>query len=438
MGGGGQSGSVAVASAVLLLLTLGVHGRQLKQEGKWDSMKFQDEFVRVEDGEFVVGKKGCGRKFPISGFNVWEVVEAASLPEGGPVELPGSGQLPELKSGKEFVNKVLDDAVDAGYTVVRAWAHGVTEEYQSMDASGNINEGVMAGLDYFMAEAYKRGLKVILSFTSNWTPAGGVDFYAEAVGKEHNDFFTDPGAKELYKKFVEQVVTRKNTITGVSYNEDPTVFGWNLINEPVCRGCEAGTIANWVNEMAPYVKGLDSNHLLTVGEEGYYSTSLPSVRYNPMHGVSDWPLEWTQDFLADHENDNIDFASFHAWPDNWNCMDCGPLSLEFFSRWISHHEENCKFLGKPCLLEEFGKENPQRDEYYRIAYDAVDASLREGGSLKGALFWQYYLEGQKATPGEIEEFGVAGPYGVYKSDSAFDIAKENAKITKELYTGSLC
>lgn len=35
----------------------------------------------------------------------------------------------------------------------------------------------------------------------------------------------------------------------------------------------AGTIANWVGEMAPYVKSLDSNHLLTAGEEGFYSTS---------------------------------------------------------------------------------------------------------------------------------------------------------------------
>jgi mannan endo-1,4-beta-mannosidase len=236
----------------------------LQQEGTWDSREFKDDFVRVEDGEFVIGENSA-RKFPISGFNIWEVVEAASLPEGGPVELPGSGQLPnDLKSGKEFVTKALDDAIDAGYTVVRAWAHGVTEEYQSMDARGNINERVMSGLDYFMAEAYKRGLKVILSFTSNWTPAGGVDFYAEAVGKEHNDFFSDPGAKELYKKFVEQVVTRKNTIRATSYSEDPTIFAWNLINEPVCRGCEAGTIARWVNEMAPYVKGLDSNHFLTV------------------------------------------------------------------------------------------------------------------------------------------------------------------------------
>lgn len=48
---------------------------------------------------------------------------------------------------------------------------------------------------------------------------------------------------------------------------------WDLINEPVCRDCAPGTIAGWVKEMAAYVKGLDSKHLLTVGEEGFYSAT---------------------------------------------------------------------------------------------------------------------------------------------------------------------
>lgn len=87
---------------------------------------------------------------------------------------------------------------------------------------------------------------------------------------------------------------------------------YDLINEPVCRDCAQGTIASWVKTMAAYIKSLDPNHLLTVGEEGFYSSSAASVPANPMHGESEWATTWAHDFVADHADPNIDFAAFHA------------------------------------------------------------------------------------------------------------------------------
>ena len=50
-------------------------------------------------------------------------------------------------------------------------------------------------------------------------------------------------------------------------------MAWNLLNEPVCRNCPDGAVNSWVKEMAGYVKGLDAGHLVTVGEEGFASTT---------------------------------------------------------------------------------------------------------------------------------------------------------------------
>lgn len=372
------------------------------------------------DQEFVLGS----RKFPISGFNVWEVVEAgtgANKPEGR------NG----FKAGQAYVDEVMEVAAKSGFTVVRIFAHGVTKNFPSMDAQGNINEKMMKGLDYVVNEAYKRGIKLILSFTSNWTPAGGVDFYAEAVGGTHNDFFTNEGAKNLYKKYMAAVLQRKNTLTGRTYSDEPTIMAFNLINEPVCRNCEYGVIARWVEEMAKYFKSLDKNHLLTVGEEGFYHLERSSIPANPSHGITSWPTEWRQDFIADHSFDTIDFTTFHAWPDNWADP---PLSAEFFQQWIDRHATDSAILGKPCILEEFGKEGGNRAEYFRVAYDSVKASLERGGSLKGAMFWQFYTKDQEA----LWDGGGPGPYGVYETDTAFQIAVQNARDTKDLYTDHIC
>ena len=72
--------------------------------------------------------------------------------------------------------------------------------------------------------------------------------------------------------------------------------------------------------MAPYVKTLDSNHLLTVGEDGFWSTTQSRILDNPIYQPdgTNWAPAAGQDFFADHLSPAIEFCAFHSWIDNWD------------------------------------------------------------------------------------------------------------------------
>jgi mannan endo-1,4-beta-mannosidase len=87
-------------------------------------------------------------------------------------------------------------------------------------------------------------LQLILAFTSNWTPTGGIPEYLKWAGATSPlQFYTEAPIKDMYKAFVQTVIARVNTINGRTYRDDPTIMAWNLINEPRCKGCPNGAWA---------------------------------------------------------------------------------------------------------------------------------------------------------------------------------------------------
>jgi mannan endo-1,4-beta-mannosidase len=46
----------------------------------------------------------------------------------------------------------------------------------------------------------------------------------------------------MYKNFLTALVTRVNTVTGVAYRDDPTIFAWELINEPRVSHDHSGNV----------------------------------------------------------------------------------------------------------------------------------------------------------------------------------------------------
>jgi mannan endo-1,4-beta-mannosidase len=60
----------------------------------------------------------------------------------------------------QLVRTILDEAAAAGFTVMRAFAHGVTPQHATLGPDGQPVEEMLRGLDYLLAEAGKRGIKV--------------------------------------------------------------------------------------------------------------------------------------------------------------------------------------------------------------------------------------------------------------------------------------
>lgn len=121
-------------------------------------------FIQVQNGQFV---NGCNY-FKIAGWNQWEVVEAAA----GAPSLSGAS-IPIGMTGPQLVRTLLQEGAKVGFNVMRTWAQSVDPQYALQPQPGVFSEAVFQGLDYLLDEARQAGIKLILAFVSNWTPAGG-------------------------------------------------------------------------------------------------------------------------------------------------------------------------------------------------------------------------------------------------------------------------
>ena len=102
-----------------------------------------------------------------------------------------------------------------------------------------------------------------------------------AQGVPSKQFFTHELTRNLYKRVVFYVLSRRNRITGRMYKDEPSIFGWELGNElfqPLCndlRPPHCGDLRSlsefpsvplaWTQEMASLIRSIDKNHLIIAG-----------------------------------------------------------------------------------------------------------------------------------------------------------------------------
>jgi len=338
-------------------------------------------FVKTEGLQFSVN----GNPLFVNGFNSYWLMTTATDP-----------------TQRNKVTSAFEQAAAHGLNVARTWAFN-DGQYRALQTSpGVYNEQVFQALDFVVSEANKHGIRLILSMVNDYVNFGGKAQYvqwARNAGQNLNsddDFFTNPTVKGYYKNHVKTVLTRVNSITGVAYKDDPTIFAWELMNEPRCQSDPSGrTIQGWIEEMATHVKSIDGNHLLEAGLEGFYGEYKKEI--NPGFSVG-------TDFITNNQITGLDFATVHSYPDIWLAGSDEEAQLSFLQSWIeSHLEDGRRILKKPVLFTEFGKSyrdpgfgTGERDNLLDMVYKHVYASARWGGAGGGAMFWQLMAEGMSS------------------------------------------
>jgi hypothetical protein len=230
---------------------------------------------------------------------------------------------------KEQIDRNMLEAKKLGATVLRTWGFNTENgnPHSFYNSDWTYNEEQFKEFDYVMVSAKRNGIKVIITLSNYWDDLGGIKKYTEHLGMSSKlKFFTEQSAKDLFKEYINKFTSRVNTYNNILYSEDPTIFAWDLMNEPRMdynddnsvdkslfdpNGTKLGA---WIKEMTTYTKTVDGNHMVTVGAEshGYKNPAAdnePWARTNEGYG---------DDPIAVLNQPDMDFLTFHPYPNaNW-------------------------------------------------------------------------------------------------------------------------
>ncbi|KAK4663105.1 hypothetical protein QC763_600490 [Podospora pseudopauciseta] len=291
------------------------------------------------------------------------------------------------------VDTTLDHIASSGLKILRVWGFndvnnqpsGNTVWFQRLASSGSqINTGPngLQRLDYLVRSAETRGIKLIIALVNYWDDFGGMKAYVNAFGGTKESWYTNARAQEQYKRYIQTVVSR--------YVNSPAIFAWELANEPRCKGCNTNVIFNWATQISDYIRSLDKDHLITLGDEGF---GLP--------GQTTYPYQYGEgtDFVKNLQIKNLDFGTFHMYPGHWG------VPTSFGPGWIKDHAAACRAAGKPCLLEEYGFESDRCN--VQKGWQQASRELSRDG-MSGDLFWQW---GDQLSTGQTHNDGFTIYYG---------------------------
>lgn len=388
--------------------------------------------------------------------------------DGSPFYYAGTNCYYLTFKSQEAVDSVFKDAEAMGLKVIRVWGNldvgvktgttdsegkpvftnnndgpgekdGIYFQYFDKDLGKPvINEGKdgLQKLDYALYQAEKHGIKLLITFTNYWDAFGGMGQYIKwaqelgITGLKKDDFYTNETLKGWYKDYVNGLLNHTNQYTGRKLKDEPSVFAWELANEPRCNTdaqCKDNILYNWAKEMSEYVKSVDPNHMVALGDEGFYNK--PYGYYNE-YTTSNYAFYGAEgvDFEKLMTIDTLDFGTPHLYLDQWGMKHTGTGQDDLL--WFKIHGETCAELGKPVILEEFGLTNRTiRDSEYEQWFEVLEGNVYETVEYAGTNYWMIasYIDG--ALYPDYDQYTVYGPEGTDTESTRQLIIKHAANMT---------
>lgn len=358
----------------------------------------QRSFVGVEGTQFIID----GEPYYFVGTNFWY---------GAYLGMEGAD------GDRDRLIRELDLLTDMGVTNLRILAaseaatHDTALKPAFQPAPGEVSEELMVGLDFLLDEMGKRDMRAVVFLSNFWEWSGGMSIYSDWYGGAPSvsplvtgdwdafmnlsaEFYKNEAAQKGFQEYITKVISRTNSISGVSYTNDPTIMSWQLANEPRPGAGDYGEAniqawVDWLHTTSAFIKNIAPKQLVSTGNEG----SMGSMA-NMDH------------FVRGHESEHIDYLTFHMWAKNWSWYDANdpegtfPIALENAEKYIRDHVEIARQMNKPITMEEFGlgrdgeSNDPSsttnyRDTYFNHVFKLVEESMNTGSPLAGTNFWAW-------------------------------------------------
>lgn len=201
-----------------------------------------------------------GETFRFGGTNIYWLGLDENVPPGT-VDYPTSFR----------IRDALDTASNLGVTVVRSHMLASTGTPLAILPSkeAGYNADAFASVDYAVAYAGSKGIRLVLPLTDEWAYYhGGHRDFGTPYGlcapttplTPCAEFYSDPRVVADFTDYVHHVMDHVNPYTGLALKDDPTVLAWELGNEL------EGMTPQWIEHVATAISERAPRQLVAAGK----------------------------------------------------------------------------------------------------------------------------------------------------------------------------